>query len=466
MYNPQKDKHRKIGLEYEFLAIDTTTGFAATRAQMKSVWRKWSEQDHVSLYADPGTGEVIGVDYTQEDGRTFPINSDAGVAVVEFGFLPFETLVECQKNMDTIVSEFQSAAKEFSVALTGMGMQPKTPGYFPDLKTEKTWYRGVLVQMPHFASGHHLFHNIAAHQACVDMTYEESVDVVNSLCAISGVTIALFANSGAGEYNLQSHHEMREYRWDSVVEGFDERIQKISGIPKKPFQTFQDYLTYNWSIYFPSLFRGKSLHTIASRPIVDDYLRSGKQETFDVTKAVPSHMTPEMQDVNQLNMYIWIQARPKIFFDESQSLESILEAYDNNTVDEYAAAHATKLYVETRNMAAQPWEDRMAAPAYMLGLVENIDELKTLVEGKTWDEWISLRKQTIEKSLEVDEATALAQDILDIARRGLEKRGLGEEEFLDPLYKRLEVKMSPAMVAREQYDKDIDSYIASTIIPV
>src|SRR3989338_8936960 len=148
-------KERNIGLEYEFLAVQLENGQAITRDIIKAIWRDWSKQDNVELYTDYATKQPVGVKYTEKDGREIIVNTDAGVDIVEFGFNPFRTLAECERNMREILKEFLAVANRYGVGLLGTGMQPKTPCFFADLKSEKIWYRG-FGRFPHFAMGHHM----------------------------------------------------------------------------------------------------------------------------------------------------------------------------------------------------------------------------------------------------------------------------------------------------------------------
>jgi len=293
------------------------------------------------------------------------------------------------------------------------------------------------------------------------------VVVTNTLNALGGATIALFANSGVGEWKIQNCHEIREDRWDKLVEDLDEKNQRMCGIPKKPFKTFRDYIEYNWSVLMPGIFRGKTLHNISPLIDIKDYFRKDKWETFDLGNVMPSEVEPSVADVNELNMYIWTQARPKIFFDEKQSLQSLLEAYDNNKIDEYAKEHAYKLYIETRNMASQPWDSVMSTPAFILGLVENIEKAKEIVDAKPWEYWRELREKTIAKSMEVEEVIPIVKQLVEIAEEGLKKRGLGEEKYLKPLHERVEKEESPAMKNIKDFnEKGIEDYIKDRIIKI
>lgn len=455
----KNSSQRKIGLELEFLAVHLDSGKTIERPTTKAIWQDMADTyKHVQLYNDYATKQPTGVIYTQEDGGEVIINTDAGINVVEFGFLPFDTLEECQQNMNAILKEFLYVAKKHGVGLISYGLQPKTPYYYPDLKSEKIWYRG-FTRLPYLDGGHSMFHNIAAHQPCIDVTYDEMIPVLNTFNAIAPMTIALFANSGVGEMRIKDNHEEREWRWDKWFTNFPE-AQKISGIPKRPFNNFKEYLEYNWTILLPAVHRNKTIITIDDPiPQIIDYFQKKNWKAIDVGNTELTTVSPSMEDVNLSNMYIWIQARPKFYFDETQSFDEFMNVYHEGDLDSYARDHLTKLYIETRNIACQPWQDILAAPAFLLGLVENIHAAKRIADSQPWEYWRELRKRVYAQSLEVDEVVQYAQQLIDISEQGLKKRGRGEEKYIQVLRKRIAKRQSPAMKAIELFkEKGVDEF--------
>ena len=108
--------------------------------------------------------------------------------------------------------------------------------------------------------------------------------------------------------------------------------------------------------------------------------------------------------------------------------------------------------VEFRSVCTQPIRDTMSVAAFHLGLKEKIGELNTFMskdqviyhKGYTASE---LRKLLIQDELppfiNKKELCELTNNILDIAKEGLCKRGLGEEIFLKPLYNRVKYHTNP-----------------------
>ena len=54
-----------------------------------------------------------------------------------------------------------------------------------------------------------------------------------------------------------------------------------------------------------------------------------------------------------------------------------------------------------------------------------------------------LIKTEIPSSIDQDELYGLARDVLDLAKEGLKERNIGEEIFLEPLYRNVNERTNP-----------------------
>lgn len=108
--------------------------------------------------------------------------------------------------------------------------------------------------------------------------------------------------------------------------------------------------------------------------------------------------------------------------------------------------------VEFRSVCTQPISDSMSVAAFHLGLKNKLDELEELInnddiiyhKGYTASE---LRKLLIQKEIPSfvakKDICKLSKDVVDLASHGLKQRGIGEEIFLKPLYKRIKKHTNP-----------------------
>jgi gamma-glutamylcysteine synthetase len=109
--------------------------------------------------------------------------------------------------------------------------------------------------------------------------------------------------------------------------------------------------------------------------------------------------------------------------------------------------------VEFRSVCTQPAKDSMTVAAFHLGLKENMNNLKQLIEDQSetyTNEYTptQLRKLLIQSEipeyLDKNQLYEFTNKIVNVASDGLKQRGIGEEKFLKPLYERIKKQTNPA----------------------
>lgn len=112
--------------------------------------------------------------------------------------------------------------------------------------------------------------------------------------------------------------------------------------------------------------------------------------------------------------------------------------------------------VEARVFCQQPPQETMSTHALTLGIIENLAEAEKLLARFSWEAWEKLRfdalRHTFKAKISNQEITPLLSELLEIALSGLKKRGLNEEQFLEPLFERLKSQKSPADSAIELFE--------------
>ncbi len=114
--------------------------------------------------------------------------------------------------------------------------------------------------------------------------------------------------------------------------------------------------------------------------------------------------------------------------------------------------------VENRMCCQQPPRETMVTSALTLGVLENLEEAETLVKEISFVSPKQLRMEAIQYALDAQlEGKSIVpylRQLLQIAEKGLKKRGLGEENFLAPLFERLNRLEVPADVAIRIFEEE------------
>ena len=136
-------------------------------------------------------------------------------------------------------------------------------------------------------------------------------------------------------------------------------------------------------------------------------------------------------------------------------------------------------HLEWRAACQQPLDAQMAPSALVLGLMERSAEMYHFIDSffpeppepfrfglrmaeliqlqmekvkDPWPSFVAWRKHCLDYGLAKEELfTGLIEGALQIAQDGLEARGMGEEQYLKPLWQRLEQRLNPAQQLRRVF---------------
>lgn len=120
--------------------------------------------------------------------------------------------------------------------------------------------------------------------------------------------------------------------------------------------------------------------------------------------------------------------------------------------------------IEFRSACCQPFRDVMTVAAFHVGLMDHVEELTALLEQDTsiYQHGYSaaelrniLNRREWPEFVDRDGLKQLCLSVLDLAYRGMKETGLGEETYLEPLYKRAEQLTSPGRQYMDALDAGV-----------
>jgi len=409
---------RRVGMEAKFCLTDSH-GKAVSGEQLEGFFgglaaRGWRVE------IDGNLGVSIGA------VKEFPmcpaaVATGTGHCKIEFSVPHGRTLQELERNFGRMVEDASGSLRKMDVYLLCLGVHPVTephPGLVQRKKRHIFWDRVFSTGLVY------LFAISADCQAHVDIEPGEVRDAVNVLQGLAGAQIALTANATIWKQAVDEDHlDVREAFWDWWLPDSD-RV----GVARRPFASLEHYVDHIASMrpVFVER-RGKSLGIYAYENFKEYYHAGGG------AKAV----TPEGDSIS------------------IQPLEKDIDLHD--TFNWSVARLSRYCTIENRVNCQQPPEDIMTVPALTLGLVENLAEGVTLLEGYDWGVLRTSRRRSLMQGpgmfVEDPAMRELCRGMLQVAQRGLVARGEGEERFLAPLWDRLESASCPALEARRLFLK-------------
>ena len=387
-----------------------------------------------------------GIDY---EGNVFSLknrNND-DIVCYDCSYNNIEFAMGREKDLFSIndrFSDYYAFAKEcfeeFNHTLTGMGINPYRI-YNKNLPIPSERYLMLYHHLKSFKNYKNIpmyFHRYpeygmfsSASQVQLDVHKDDLVKTINVFSKIEPIKAFLFSNSVLFDEN-DDLVCFRDHLWEYSTHGVNPHNIGMYAIDFKDIDDLQSYLE---SLNIYCAIRDGAYINFPSMNLLEyfnqDYVRGemyckGNYKTIDIK--------PCIDDIKYVRPFKFINL-------------------------------TFRGTVEFRSVCTQPIRDSMSVAAFHLGLKEKLDDLGELIDndhviyhkGYTATE---LRKLLISSEtpsfIDKKELCALSKDIVDLAYSGLKERGIGEEIFLNPLYKRIKKHTNPGRNLISSIRKGID----------
>jgi gamma-glutamylcysteine synthetase len=266
----------------------------------------------------------------------------------------------------------------------------------------------------------HLFTVNASSHVHVGVGQDRVVRAVNVLNAFAGPQLAVTADSSVrGDWIEGQWACLNDKLWDWWTPS-----KGRSGMPERPFRDLRDYVDVVAEL--PPVFVKRDGRPILLGRHYDRFLDFFARESAVGSELDGSEVkvVPHTDDIATHNSCYWYNARISRYYT-----------------------------VENRICDQQPRDALLVPAALTLGLLWALDEAWEAASAYGWDTLREMREHACRHGLggngQGDALRALAASMLEAARAGLARRGLGEEVFLAPVAERLEAGRSPADAAME-----------------
>ena len=419
---------RRVGSELKFPLVNAR-GEAAPREAVAALWaflvgRGWEPA------VDPLTGRVVGATMPGEHNDTIA-SCETGYCKPEFSLAHVGDLGALRDAVERLRHTLRAFSDREGVRFLGYGIQPKTP---PSkrllIRQSRTafWgraFRSNRAIAPRDGDDVHLFTINASSQVHVDVAEHEAVPAVNALNGLTAAQIALTADSSVWRGCLDPEYKcVCEMFWDWwMPQG------KRVGIPAQPFTDLTDYI-HTVARLRPVYVKrdGKPVGIMDGYRTFVEYYQAGGRARGVAHDGRDVPLTPCPDDIDQHATFYWYNARLSRYYT-----------------------------VENRVNDQQPPDELLCVPALTLGLLEALPEAVEIVASYAWNDLAAARTAACREGLEAIEGGVavdeLAGRMLGAAQAGLERRGLGEEQFLEPLWQRLKARRCPADAAADTFAK-------------
>jgi gamma-glutamylcysteine synthetase len=417
---------RRIGAELKFPLVNYD-GSACSLKKVEALWSYLQSRGWAPVI-DEMTGKVVGAKRPGEKNDTVA-SCETGYCKTEFSLAHVSNLFDLEMSVRELIEELSRFAEMNKVSFLGYGIQPLTrPGKHLQVKKGRSSVWDKVFESNRYIAKEdgddfHLFTVNAASHVHVSVLPDEAIPAVNVLNGFAGAQIALTANSNIWKGRIDPHYKcVSEKLWDWWMPD-----NGRTGVPKRPFRDMQAYIQTVAAFSPVFVFRSGKPIVLKNYQTFEEYFNHQNPSGFDM-EGRKIQLKPEKTDFDLHCTCYWFNARISRYFT-----------------------------VENRVNDQQPPADIITIPALTLGLVSARAEAWEELSAYPWQTLHYTRAAACRKGLEATadsvKLSDLARKMLELAERGLKRRGLGEEKFLHPLRERIHNNKSPADEAEQLFKK-------------
>ncbi len=448
---------RRVGLEFEYPVI-RKDGKPVLQKEINRLFnffasKKWTKKK------DRYTKQIIGV-YKKTKHGTFMIDNDGSPGILEIGTPPHYDLFSLKKEQEGIMKHIFSFLKK-THSLLGYGVSPFTDPH--DLTIAPKGHYPHMVTIVDDFELFRPYYILSSTQTNISGSLPELLKAANVFFALSGPLVSISANISVYNGKILPFRDAR----GSFADNFKKKVRRTYidavGIPNKPFVSWKEYMTFLFDRPGHLLLIDGEFYAVHDHKThLLDALKNKKpilvqrlKKTTDKKKPKREKKVLKIQDLWLMQAILWTDIRLKFSFKESIKTEEFLQALesDEKTFETYLKKNFSNYYIEIRPVTTQPKNEQYAMPAFCLGLMEELHKVEKIIYKHDWTVWKKMRVAGYKKGLQAKvkniEAKKLLKKLLAISKKGLKKRGYGEEIFLSPLYKRLKQQITPSEKAEK-----------------
>lgn len=408
--SPLKEKEELyIGVELEFPIVNCSGQATDTRVS-KGLLIYLSRQFHFEVEQHDADGYPVQLFEPKTEDR---ILFEVSYNILEIAFGRAKRIQEVKQRFQTYLDAIQLFLRTHGHELQGHGIHPtwdkndnsavKLPRY--------QMLMNYLALAHHEQSGnYHSFVDygafICSNQVQLDVTRSNYLRVLNAFNKIEPAKAYLFANSAflGADWDTTI---ARDIFWEQSLHG---ALTENVGLFPQDFQNEEAFLTYMSQTALFTVERDGETYYFQPKSL-SSYLASDHISAY-VTPETLMSIKPQLTDL------------------------ATHRTYHYNSLTRRGT-------VESRSVCTQTLDSTFSPIAFQLGLLANIAELEDYLSSAAFFQhygrhYPALRRQFSKKSLterEKEDIQKFANDLLLLARKGLEKRGFGEGIYLEQLNK-------------------------------
>ena len=389
------------------------------------------------------------------------ITTDTG-PTIELAPCPRQTVQEIEIQITSLRRVIAEQLDPHGVKLFGGGVHPAlgaTREEYYAFRTQRKAYDYAIEQR---GWSHHSILNICATQEIIDVTVSDAIRVLRVMHRLAGLSLFLFRNDpDLHDAYPRAPYSIRPSAWRTHIPqgGYFAKDALKVWLPPTEIVSWEQYLALLWDTNPMFLLGTKNsgLVYVPTHPTFWEYLTNtpkGGWLARTLAGNAETHLYPEFAHVLQTDWTYMGFARLRWKWKSPlPDIGDLIDARVNGMLDDFLTAHLEKIVLEHRANTAPMQGQEMTSLAFVTGLVSNLEDAERFTSRYPYEFWLRIacaaESQPLRGSIDKTSLTALLQEILEVSHVGLKARGFSEEEYLSPLYERVEKRTSSSEVMLE-----------------
>lgn len=441
----------KIGLEFEF-ALTDKEGNASIYSRTEKLYEAFGARGW-QVKKDVFTGKIIGASKDFPDGH-YDIGVDYGLCTFEIALPPVESVEEAQKQWDVFLhEEILPVLESQNLLILAYAHQPKTKDLRECVgpKGHYLIWNRMMDTMLGKEKAEELRTSITgvnAVQYNIDVEYDRLIPAVNVLTKLTYVIWSWSLSSPVTGGEVQPYLSRRLKDLMILADGDLIEHGRWYRTPLKEYTSMQEYVTRRWkSKIFEIIRDGESWYQPNHDISTWDFIQQ-KKAVFQNLKGQEKEIEINVSDLNFSVYFYWSIVRLHFNFDESKSVDEVVQLIKQNNVREALSDHGDKTYIEIRHVGMCPQNEIFSWLVFFIGCLNSLGELENLTKdwemARLYDVFDDMLKYGLRAKWMDREFAKWGEEILRISKGGLKNYDKNLFDLLQPLERHLQTKASSA----------------------
>ncbi|MTD57011.1 hypothetical protein [Amycolatopsis pithecellobii] len=467
-YRAQGGRQRRVGLELErhlvfqenLSSYPSLSGplTSATPFDVQEIFHRLVGDGWRPTH-DATTGVVTRI--ARDDWET--LTSDVTSGIFETTIPPEPSIEALQKHQEHLDRYLCSSLRERGLGLlsveTPLVTQPWEPSHYA---LYHSYWRAEYATRRIRGENHSWFAGTIGSSPSIDVAVSEAIPFLNVMLRLTGISLYLTRNGAVSGGKLSPGGRLSvrpwaiEKLWTDAYPDDAARCRMMG----RDFIGWKDYLSSLFALPVVSVpdDQGRAIR-IPDDPPLGTFWQSLDSRAVSGADAWGNRHTFTQADLRQLDAIQRqiVFSRLRWEFGESADIGKFREALNSSEAElqEFLDSTLARLYLEVRSDSCSLPGEEFATAAMYLGLAENLAEAERFVMSRPWSFWQAIFELSATSPMEVaidgEWLPDVIAQLLEISASGISRLTPGDRKFLDPLWVRVDNRVTPADQVRESF---------------